>query len=1000
MMRMMVGLAAAAVACASVAAEPSYAELAANFATPPKTARGGVYWYFMDGNLSCEGATRDLEAMSRAGLGYVVFLEVNVGVPRGKIDFMSEAWLAFFRHIVKECERLDIQMILGTGPGWCGSGGPWVEGKKSMRHLVSTAQTVTGGARVTVKLSKPAPRQPYFGARQFPPKMRADWEGYYEDVAVLAFPEPPADARLQDADEKAHYLRAPYSSRKGVKQYLPPPGVLAGGAAPRAGIDRAKIIDLTGKMAADGTLTWEAPAGRWTVLRFGARNNGAVTRPAPLPGVGMECDKFDAAALADHFAHFTDRLFAAAEPRRDTFGGLKYLHIDSWEMGAQNWTDDFRAAFTRRRGYDPLPFYPVYEGRIVDDERVSERFLWDLRQLSQELIVENHILATKRKARAHGMQLSCEPYDMNPVADLELAVAADVPMGEFWCDGYGFNTAFAPIEAASAAHVIGQSVVPAESFTAHNDAWKPHPASMKNQTDWALAIGINRFIFHTFQHQCLDESLKPGMTMGPYGVHWDRNQTWWPMAAGYHTYLSRCQYLLQQGRTVADILYLIPEGAPHVFRAPASTLVNPASNLPDRRGYGFDGCPPSLIYKASVKNGAVVFPSGATYRVLVLPEYATMTPELLQAIKRLLETGATVVAGKPPVASPSLVRYPACDDEVRALVREIWGAGAAAEHRVGKGRLVRARGAMDNLYESYPETARRLAAAGVAPAFTSSTPGVRHAHRTTAEAEIFFVSSSSAAPLEARCTFRVKGRTPEIWDALTGRRHAATGVTAEGACTSVALAFAPNQSWFVVFPKAASPAVAASSLPPACTSAIQTLTGAWQVAFVPPVGESFTRTFADLSDWALSPDPAVRFFSGIATYKTTFDCAAVPPERLWLTLGRVCNMARVRLNGRDLGIQWTAPWRVEVTGLLKPAGNELEIEVANLWTNRLVGDAALPDDGPQKGRWPQWLTAHEPRPSGRTSFASWRHYSAKSPLEPSGLIGPVALAVEAGPGGR
>ena len=952
----------------SATTTPSIQQLASDFVTPPLTSRPGVYWYFMDGNLSKAGATRDLEAMRAAGIGYAVFLEVSVGVPRGKVDFMSPEWIDFFKHLVKEAERCDVQIILGIGPGWCGSGGPWVAGQKSMRHLVSSATTLDGGQSVTVKLPKPDPRAPYFGVYQFPPKMRHDWETYYEDVAVLAFPESNAP-KVVDVDEKAHVYRAPYSSRPKVKQYLPcsvPPA--AQGAAVK-GIDSKTIIDLTGRMAPDGTLTWQAPAGRWTILRFGARNNGAVTRPAPAPGIGMECDKFSETALADHLAHFTDRLFAAVgeRPNPKVFGGIKYLHLDSWEMGAQNWSDNFRAEFTRRRGYDPLPFYPAYAGYVVGDTTLTDRFLWDLRQTSQELIIDHHVKAVKRYARAHGCLVSCEPYDMNPIQDLELAAAADLPMAEFWCQGFGFNTSWTPYEASSVAHLIGQGVVPAESFTAAKDGWRPHPASMKNQTDWALCAGINRFVFHTYQHQPLDDSKRPGMTMGPYGVHWDRNQTWWPMARGYHSYLMRCQHLLQQGRTVSDILYVNPEGNPHVFRAPASSLVDPNGFLPDKRGYGFDACPPSLFDTATVKDGCLVFPSGATYRVAVLPDYGTMTPQRLRKVRELVLAGATVV-GLPPRAAPGLTNYPACDAEVKALVDELWGTANEPVRQLGKGRLVRPRGAADKLYQNFDETVQLLAAAGVPPDFEETSGALRNAHRTAPGWDVYFVSSRSDRPLHSSCTFRAQAKRVEVWNALTGAR-ARANVERVGARTKVDLSFAPHQSFFVVFFNDELPA---AEEPVAATVAFQSLTGVWNVAFRPPVGTAFSVTLPSLVDWSKEADVRVRYFSGIATYTKTFDCAVLPAERTFLSLGTVKNMARIKLNGQDLGIQWTDPWRVEVTGLLKPTGNLLEVEVANLWTNRLVGDEKLPV-------------------AQRTTFTTWRHYRANSKLEPSGLMGPVQL---------
>jgi hypothetical protein len=652
--------------------QPGIDQLKAAFLNPPDSARPGVYWYFMDGNLSKEGMTKDLESMKQAGIGNVIFLEVNVGIPRGQVDFLSEQWYDLFKHGIDECKRLGITMTLGIGPGWSGSGGPWVLPGQSMQQLVSSSIEVTGSAGKPIKLPKPEPMKPYFGEGSFTPELKKQWEDFYEDVAVLAFPTPADFGKIEDIYEKALYYRAPYSSTEGVKPYLP--SLAHYNILPANNIiSKNQVLDLTNKLHADGTLDWAVPDGRWTIMRFGRRNNGAITRPAPVQGLGFESDKFDTVALNDHLAAYVGKILdKIGEPYNTPSGGLKFLHMDSWEMGAQNWTPRFREEFIKRRNYDPLPFYPVYAGKIVESEEKSERFLWDLRQTCQELVLDYHAGQVKKYSHRRGLGLSIEPYDMNPTADLELGSVADIPMCEFWSSGLGFNTSFSCIEAISIAHIKGEPIVQAEAFTgAPEEAWKQYPGSMKDQGDWAFAAGINRFFYHTFEHKPLADSLLPGMTMGPYGVHWDRKQTWWPMVADYHRYVSRCQYMLQQGKPVADILYLTPEGAPQVFMAPPSALVG-NDTLPDRKGYNFDGCAPGQLYKATVKKNKITFPGGASYSLLVLPANETMTPALLEKIQSLVNDGATVV-GAPPIKSPGLSGFPECDQKVVAIASKVWG---------------------------------------------------------------------------------------------------------------------------------------------------------------------------------------------------------------------------------------------------------------------------------------------------------------------------------------
>lgn len=691
------------------------------------------------------------------------------------------------------------------------------------------------GKQQTIRLAQPSPKAPYFGEGAFTPELKKQWEEYYEDVAVLAFPSPGELSRIKDIGEKALYYRAPYSSVPGVKPYLSRENFEPIGKT----IQADEVIDLTSLLQEDGSITWEVPAGNWTVMRLGIRNNGAVTRPAPLPGVGFECDKTDTTSLKAHLQVFTDELLRVVGERDNTLpGGLKYLHMDSWEMGAQNWAPHLREEFKKRRGYDPQPYYPVYDGYIIGSPEVSERFLWDLRQTMQELMLENHSEYVKRYANQRGMRLSIEPYDMNPMQDLELGASGDIPMCEFWSPG-GYNTSFSAIEGSSIGNIKGQRLVPAEAFTAAFDGWRQHPASMKNQTDWAFAAGINRLTFHTFQHQALPDSLRPGMTMGPYGVHWDRNQTWWPYASGYHTYVSRCQYLLQSGRTVADILYLAPEEAPFVFRAPESALEGTEEYLPDRKGYNFDACPASLLYQAEVKEGKICFPSGACYELLVLPDFKRMTPQLLSKIQTLVKEGATLV-GLPPKEAPGLSDYPHNDQEVNRITQEMWGeqelSSGLEKHKYGKGIIYSGKvlsEQADNLYPNYALTAAILK--------------------------------------------------------------------------------------------------------------------------------------------EIHPNDSIRYYSGTAVYTTRFELH--PEQRnYYLDLGDVKNMAKVYLNGQDLGIVWTTPWSVDLTTALKEGSNELRIEVTNLWPNRLIGD--------------------ERNPGQRYTYTTFKHYQADSPLLPSGLLGPVRILAE------
>ncbi|MCW5555857.1 MAG: hypothetical protein KIS67_27335 [Verrucomicrobiae bacterium] len=1113
-------------------------DLAQSFREPPDAARPGAYWYFMDGNLSREGMTRDLESMKVAGMGHVVFLEVNVGVPRGRVDFLSEEWQELFVHAVREAERLGIEIILGSGPGWAGSGGPWVKPEQSMQHLVASPVEVQGPGPFTHTLPVAPPRRPFFG--DVPRSMRAQWESFHRDVAVLAFPTPATPATLPDIDEKALVYRAPFSSQPNVKARLEAPAEFP--ADPRGStIPLDRVIDLTQRLKSDGTLDWQVPEGKWTVLRFVSRNSGASTRPAPNPGIGFECDKFDVAALEAHFAEYAGKLLEKVGPRKKG-RGWTMLHIDSWEMGAQNWTPRLREEFRKRRGYDPQPFYPAYLGYVVGSREQSERFLWDLRLTGQELVIQNHAEHLKRIGRKHGFTLSIEPYDMNPTCDFDLGAVADVPMCEFW--SLGFDTTYSCHTASSIAHVLGRPVVAAEAFTAdHREAWRFHPGYLKNQGDWAFATGINRFTYHTFAHK--PDEGRPGMVMGPYGVHWDRSQTWWPMVAAYHRYITRCQHLLQQGRTIADVLYLLPEGAPNVFQPPPSAFAG-STQMPDRRGYNFDGCSAETLLKlARVRGGKIVFPSGAEYSLLVLPNVETMTPELIRKLDSLVKAGAPVV-GNPPRKSPSLVNYPACDGEVARRAEAVWGGlqppADLASRRHGKGRIIwgmpvydrltsepslimqaqwiwfpqgeparsapvgavsfrreiyvpaskriasaRLEMTADNrfsatlngtpvlegdnfnvnfaadvtktmqrgtnvltvvaenggdepnpagligalrvrftdrseqiittdgqwmssdstnlasgkfarvlgeaamspwqlkpsslappLYPHYDLTATVLREMGVSEDFASPGP-LRYTHRRTKERDIYFVANRSGEAVRTTATFRVATGAPELWHPNNGEIQPLPQFTRTGGVTEIPLRFNPYESCFVIFPSKKAAAVGSASNRAGQNFAefteIQNLQGQWDVSFDPTLGAPAQVRFEKLEDWTQRPESGIKYYSGIATYRTRFDLpdgkAVGPESRIHLDLGGVQVMARVRVNGTDCGVTWTAPWRVDISRAVKPKGNELEIEVANLWPNRMIGDAASPG-----------------QPFSQTTY---RPYKAGDPLLPSGLLGPVRL---------
>ncbi len=628
-----------------------------DFETPPDSARPGVYWFFLDANLSKEGMKADLEAMKRAGIGRAIAMEANQGGPKGSVAYMTPEWLDCWRFAGAEAKRLGIDLTLASGPGWCGAGGPWIRPENSMQHLRSSETKVVGPTRFDAELPKPTPRDPYFGRGSLGP-CADDWRDFYRDVAVLAFPTPKGAWRLPDWEEKALFYRPPYSSLPGVKPFLPPTPETPDAAD--SIVDASQIRDITEFMSEDGRLTWDVPEGEWTILRLGRRLTGQTTRPAPDAGLGLESDKFETTGIDAHFAAFNAKMLDVAE--------FTTLHHDSWEMSSQNWSENFREHFTKRRGYDPLLWTPAMFGIPVGSVEETERFLWDLRRTARELVYENNVLRMKELGKERGLDFSTEAYDLNPAGDLYLFRAADVPMGEFWSRGYGFDADFSVFEAVSSGHTTGAQVIGAESFTTSGDKWRQHPGAAKRQGDWAFCAGINRLVFHRMCAQ--PNSDAPGLSLGGHGMHWDRTQTWFPMADGYCDYISRVQAVLQRGVPSADVLFLDREDAPTVFVPPTSAFLG--GEFKDKRGYNFDGCAPQVLLDSAVaKDGKIVFPGGATYSILVLPKTETMTPELAKKLRELAEAGVPIV-GTRPKRSPGLENYRENDAALNAELDALW----------------------------------------------------------------------------------------------------------------------------------------------------------------------------------------------------------------------------------------------------------------------------------------------------------------------------------------
>ncbi len=796
------------------------------FRHPPAAAKPGVLWMWMGSNLSKEGITKDLEALKKEGFNRTTMFaladvttpwagEIGKSPTPGLVAWDAEPWWQLLRHAAAESKRLGMDFGAYNGAGYESSGGTWVTPELSMQEVCWSETPVAGGTRFQGALPRPTvdPRAveafPVFnpGTGRVEKPVSPARQTYYADVAVLA---------------------------------VPAQGVVA----------LNQVIDLSRQLGSDGRLAWRAPAGQWTVYRFGHTSRGTLIQPAQWRATGLECDKMSEAAVAFHLDHVISELRTHLGDLLGT--GFTHLHFDSYEAGDPNWTPRMREEFQARRGYALTPFLATFAKRVVGSPAQTDKFKADLRATIKDLYRDVYFTTIARKLKAAHLEFLCEPYG-GPWRQDEVMPLVSRVMTEFWTHG-GQYSPYELKPTVAALRKSGQNIIEAEAFTGdpHDSQWNETPAWLKPIGDAAFCDGVNRLVLHRFVQQPWDDRYRPGATMGQWGTHFDRTQTWWEPAQALVTYWQRCQALLQWGQFAPDTTD---------FRAAAA---------------------------------------------------------------------------------------------------------------VGAARL-------------------------------------RAIHRHSATADVYFVANLARAAGSARCEFRGTGRQPEIWDAVTGQLRLAANYQEQDGRTSLPIDFAAAQSFFVVFRKPA-PGPPAAARPAATPAPVLALTGPWQVAFDPKWGgPAAPVAFPALVDWTTRPEAGIRYYSGTAVYRQRFAAPAGARRGLYLDLGTVNHIARVTLNGQDLGVVWTAPWGVALPDkLLKSKGNELKIEVTNVWANRLIGDEQEPADcewlpghmqsGNFLKEFPDWFLNKQPRPSkGRYCFTTWNYFTKASPLVSSGLLGPVRILQEARP---
>jgi len=698
------------------------------------------------------------------------------------------------------------------------------------------------------------------------------------------------------------------------------------------------------------------------VLRLGYSLLGITNHPATAEATGLEVDKLNHTFVKNYMETYLDSYKQTVGADYMGKRGIRCVVNDSWEAGSQNWTDDMIAQFKKRRGYDPTPWMPVLAGFVVESAESSDRFLWDFRKTIGDLIADEHYGQLEATLHEWGMRHYGESHESGRafVADgMEVKKFNEVPMSAMWTQTPGvnkeqYNYNADDRESASVAHIYGQNLAAAESLTAAAAPWAWSPATLKPTADQELLNGINRFVIHESAHQPLVDK-KPGLTLGPFGQWFNRNETWAEEAGPWVNYLARSSYLLQQGHFAADLLYFYGEDSNLT-----AIFEHKSPGVP--AGYGFDYInADGLIHMLSVVNGRIITKSGMSYRVLGLDPYSQhMSLPVLRAIHKLVQDGA-VVAGPKPTDDPSLADDSA---EFRKLNEELFGDGSGV-HQAGKGTVY----AGQNLADVFKSLK-------VAPDFDYTKPEsdtrLLFVHRKLADGDLYFVDNRNDRDETVDATFRITGKVPELWHPETGSSEPASYKIADGR-TTVPLHLEPWGTVFVVFRTTTQ--TASRTLPGRVETQIATVEGPWKVSFQPGRGAPASITLDKLISWSDSADSGVKYFSGEGTYTKTLQASSdwfKDGTKLWIDLGDVKNLAEVTVNGRALGQVWHAPYRVDATNALKPGANEVSIKVINAWVNRLIGD-------------------QQPDATTKYTFADVKPYKANSPLLPSGLIGPVKV---------
>lgn len=1024
--------------CSDVKGIPSITDVEKGFRELPDSIGIGCYWYWISDNISKEGVMKDLHAMKKAGITRAYIGNIDIGGNSyGDVKIFTPEWWDAIHAALKTATELDMEIGMFNSPGWSQSGGPWVKPEQSMRYLAATDLQVKGPQTLSYTIpgyadsmqlvrviAYPAPSEVF--KKEWRVRQKGEEPVVFdmhldEDQSIRSFTFATdnyiwAQAELQakvggiyqtirkfEIDRTNHMksvgfytnapvvLSLPVTKSRDFRLLLDKPvhsyGDVEATVALSSGrlverypeqslakmyqrpdpkwdsymwtnqdwyhevegfvIPQDKVIDLTGSLSPEGTLTWDVPQGEWTISCLEMKTTGVTNTPATPEATGLEVDKMSKEHVRTHFNAYIGEILRRI-PAADR-KSLKIVVQDSYETGSQNWTDDMLERFKKVYGYDPLPYLPVLYGKVVGNEDISSRFLWDLRRLVADAVSYDYVGGLRDISHQHGLTTWLENYGHwgFPGEFLQYGGQSDEISGEFW--NFGDLGLIENRCASSCGHIYGKKRIWAESCTSGGPNFTNYPAAMKARIDRFFTEGINASLLHLYIHQPY-EDRNPGMSAW-FGSDFHRKNTWFSQMDLFTDYLRRTNFLLQQGTYVADVAYFIGEDAPKMTGS-----INP--QLP--AGYSFDFINAEVLLKrAIVKDGCLTLPDGMKYRLLVLPDQKSMRPEVLKKISELARAGLAVY-GDAPEYSPSLSGYPEADKEVQRIGKDLF-----ATDKYGTGKVFHRGVGLQEVLDKLD----------IRPDFLCKTDApVLFIHRILPDAEIYFVSNQHHEKITFKGEFRVSQELlPELWNPVTGEIRRLPDFENKENHLSLPIELEGNESAFIVFRKNDKAMEKKDNFP--VKETVYTINTPWKVTF--EAGKRGPKTpvvWAQLTDWMNSENDSIKYFSGQAVYQTTFTLKELPPKSLYLDLGNVMVMAKVTLNGQYAGGVWTFPYRLNVTEYLKKGENQLEITVVNNWQNRLIGDQHLPED--QRPTW--------------TTINPWK---ADSPLQSSGLLGPVEIQV-------